>query len=115
MPKANFHKLGVDSLGIEIDKYWAPDIRPGYPSGGDIIGPLWARTWFLLNHPTTKGQALTVGQIQNALQYPVRRTVQSLLRQATQVGLLESVTETKPGEHAFTKRYRLAGTGDDRG
>ncbi len=68
----------------------APDITPGYPSGGEKIGPAWDLIWSKLGD--------TAGEWVRGLDFATRHaaeaglhpdTVVTLMRQASNRGLLQ--------------------------
>lgn len=75
------------SAGMEIR---VPDIGPGYPSKGELIGPAWATAWreLLDRH----GRWVPADQVVAAVlaSHPVAdRTMRNLLRKASQVDLVQ--------------------------
>ncbi len=88
-----------------------PNIRPGFPSGGEILAPAWSRCWGLLNdleREATGGfPGMTVRDLAEALSvHPT--TLGNLLRAAAKVGLVDAVEGYgQPGVHALAKLYRV--------
>ena len=76
----------------------APDITPGYPSGGERIGPAWADLWsYLVTHPRVWHLGLTLaGDIAQRHDLAIQ-TGLTLLSSAAGNGLIE-------------RRYRRSGT-----
>lgn len=74
----------------------APDIRKGYPSAGEILGPLWQGMWNLLS----KGGEVTVKDfVASTGGNP--DTVRTLLRQATRSGLVSARREHRAPRQCY--------------
>lgn len=74
----------------------APDFNPGYPSGGETIGPAWQAAWDLLG---TCQRPLDAGSIAAVVQAQVDQevkadTVKNLLLAAARAGLVVKGTTT---------------------
>lgn len=86
-----------------------PNIRPGFPSGGEILGPLWMRLWHLLGDMETQTgtdfPGMCVTDLADAVQHN-RTTVGNLLRQAAKAGLVQTQPGHGQGVHALAKLYR---------
>lgn len=87
-----------------------PNIRPGFPSGGEILAPAWSRCWGLLNDMAVENpgfRGMTIRELADALSaHPT--TLGNLLRAAVKAGLVEtSDNNGDPLVHPLAKLYRV--------
>lgn len=84
-----------------------PDITPGYPSRGRVIGPAWAAMWRALaaSEVALDGASLarTIAERMPVPQ-PSPNTLTTLLSRAVKAGLLDVTTKSVPGDRGNRNR-----------
>lgn len=88
----------------------APDLSPGYPSRGEMVGPLWNAAWALLlaRDATAQARAVSSAEVMQHAGYHNYSTVKNLMEKARKAGVLDGAKARVGGNKHHSTVYWLA-------